>query len=200
MDLTAMSDQQCRERLEELIKDRALQFGEFTLASGKTSNYYIDGRLVTLHGEGAYCVARCILAILQDYDVDAVGGMALGADPISGATAAVAASMGIQLDAFMVRKEPKGHGTGRQVEGPIPDGAKVAMVEDTVTTGGSTLDAIAAVETERNASVEIVIAMVDRLAGAKEAIESSGYTFEALFTVETLGVEVDSTETDTAQS
>lgn len=191
MDLTAMSDERCKTRLKELIKDRALQFGDFTLASGKTSSYYIDGRLVTLHGEGAYCLARCILAILRDYDVEAVGGMALGADPISGATAAVAASRGIELDAFMVRKQPKGHGTGRQVEGPLLDGAKVAMVEDTVTTGGSTLDAIGAVERERDASVEIVIAMVDRLSGARHAIERSGYTFEPLFTVEDLGVKRD---------
>jgi orotate phosphoribosyltransferase len=191
MDLTAMTDEQCHKRLEALIKERALQFGEFTLASGATSSYYIDGRLVTLHGAGAYCLARCILAILDDYDVQAVGGMALGADPISGATAAVAASRGIELDAFMVRKEPKGYGTGRQVEGPISDGARVAMVEDTVTTGGSTLDAIAAVERERDASVEVVIAMVDRLSGAREAIEGAAYRFMPIFTVEELGVEMD---------
>ncbi len=190
MDLTQMTDEECQQRLKELVKKRALEFGEFTLASGKKSDYYIDGRLVTLHGEGAYCLARCILHILQDYDVAAVGGMALGADPISGATAAVAASMGIPLDAFMVRKEPKGHGTGRQVEGPLPDGAKVAMIEDTVTTGGSTLKAIEAVERERNASVEAVITMVDRLAGARQAIEKAGYTFHHIFTVEDLGVKI----------
>lgn len=191
MDLTAMTDQECKKRLEELIKERALEFGEFTLASGKTSDYYIDGRLVTLHGPGVYCLARCILAILADYEVQAVGGMALGADPISGAVAAVAASRGLELDAFMVRKEPKGHGTGRQVEGPIQEGSKVAMVEDVTTTGGSTLDAIEAIERERDVSVQVVIPMVDRLAEAREAIEDSGYTFEPLFTVEDLGVQID---------
>jgi len=183
-----MTAEQCKQRLKQLIIEKALRFGDFTLASGQKSSYYIDGRQVTLDGEGAYCLARCLLELLKDEDVEAVGGMAIGADPISGATSAVAASMGRKLDAFMVRKEPKDHGTGQQVEGPLAQGARVAMLEDTVTTGGSTLRAIAAVERERNAQVVIVLAMVDRQQGAAQAFEDAGYRFKPIFTVEELGV------------
>ncbi len=183
-----MTAEQCKQRLKDLIIEKALRFGDFTLASGQKSGYYIDGRQVTLDGEGAYCLARCLLELLKDEDVEAVGGMAIGADPISGATSAVAASMGRKLDAFMVRKEPKDHGTGQQVEGPLAQGARVAMLEDTVTTGGSTLRAIAAVERERNAQVVIVLAMVDRQQDAAQAFEDAGYRFKPIFTVEELGV------------
>lgn len=189
--LTAMSAAECKERLRELILEKALKFGDFTLASGAKSSYYIDGRQVTLDGEGAYCLARCVLQQLEGEQVAAVGGMALGADPISSATAAVGAAMGRKLDAFMVRKEPKDHGTAGQVEGPLERGTAVAMVEDTVTTGGSTLKAIAAVERERQARVALVIAMVDRQQGGAEAFEEAGYRFEALFTVEELGVKLE---------
>ncbi len=193
-ELTAMTAAQCQQRLKELIIAKALRFGDFTLASGQKSSYYIDGRQVTLDGEGAYCLARCLLELLKGEEVEAVGGMAIGADPISGATAAVAASLGRKLDAFMVRKEPKAHGTGQQVEGPLAEGARVAMVEDTVTTGGSTLQAIAAVENERRAEVVIVLAMVDRLQGAAEAFAEAGYRFRPVFTVADLGVQTEAQE------
>ncbi len=191
-DLTTLTPDQCKQRLKELVLEKALKFGDFTLASGQKSTYYIDGRLVTLDGEGAYCLARCIIELLADEDIEAVGGMAIGADPISGATAAVAASMGRKLNAFMVRKEPKDHGTGSQVEGPLPAGARVAMVEDTVTTGGSTLKAVAAVERERDAHVALIVAMVDRLQGARQAFADAGYRFVSIFTVEDLGVDTSS--------
>jgi orotate phosphoribosyltransferase len=189
--LTGMSAAECKQRLRELILEKALKFGNFTLASGAGSSYYIDGRQVTLDGEGAYCLARCVLERLEGQDIAAVGGMALGADPISAATAAVGATMGRKLDAFMVRKEPKDHGTAGQVEGPLKPGTAVAMVEDTVTTGGSTLRAIEAVERERQAQVALVIAMVDRQQGGAEAFAEAGYRFEALFTVEELGVKLE---------
>ena len=187
-DITTMTAEQCKARLKELILEKALRFGDFTLASGQKSNYYIDGRMVTLDGEGAYCLARCILKTLKDEDVAAVGGMALGADPISGATAAVSVTIGRQLDAFMVRKQPKDHGTGKQVEGALEAGTRVAMLEDTVTTGGSTLKAIEAVERERGAEIAVIIAMVDRLQGARELFEEAGYRFLPIFTIEELGV------------
>lgn len=187
-DITIMTAEACKTRLKELIIEKALKFGDFTLASGQKSNYYIDGRMVTLDGEGAYCLARCILEILKDEDVAAVGGMALGADPISGATAAVSVTTGRQLDAFMVRKQPKDHGTNKQVEGALEAGTRVAMLEDTVTTGGSTLKAIEAVEHERGAEVVLVIAMVDRLQGAHELFDNAGYCFTPIFTIEELGV------------
>ena len=187
-DITTMTAEQCKARLKELILEKALRFGDFTLASGQKSNYYIDGRMVTLDSEGAYCLARCILKTLKDEDVAAVGGMALGADPISGATAAVSVTIGRQLDAFMVRKQPKDHGTGKQVEGALEAGTRVAMLEDTVTTGGSTLKAIEAVERERGAEIAVIIAMVDRLQGARELFEEAGYRFLPIFTIEELGV------------
>ena len=186
--LTSMTPEQCKQRLQQLIIHKALSFGDFTLASGRKSSYYIDCRPVTLDGEGAYLLARCLLEVLEDEDVEAVGGMAIGADPISAATAVIAASMGRKLDAFIVRKEPKDHGTGRQVEGPLSQGAHVAMVEDTVTTGGSTLRAIEALQRECDAEVVIILVMVDRLEGAREAFEEAGFRFVSLFTVEDLGV------------
>lgn len=179
----------CRARLAEIIKTKALRFGEFVLASGQISNYYIDGRLVTLDPEGAFCLARCVLAMLP-LEVEAVGGMAIGADPITGAVVALAGAQGRALQGFMVRKEPKGHGTGKQVEGPLPEGARVVMLEDTITTGGSTLKAIAAVEREKQAQVVGVIAMVDRQQGAAEALAAAGYTLEPIFRIEELGVKV----------
>ncbi len=187
-DITTMTAEQCRTRLRELILEKALRFGDFTLASGQKSNYYIDGRMVTLDGEGAYCLARCILETLKSEDIAAVGGMALGADPISGATAAVSVTIGRQLDAFMVRKQPKDHGTGKQVEGALEAGTRVAMLEDTVTTGGSTLKAIEAVERERGAEIAVIIAMVDRMQGASELFTKAGYRFQPIFTIEELGV------------
>lgn len=179
----------CRARLAEIIKEKALRFGEFVLASGQTSSYYIDGRLVTLDPEGAFCLARCILDMLEE-DVQAVGGMALGADPITGAVVAAAGALGRPLLGFMVRKEPKGHGTGKQVEGPLPEGARVVMLEDTITTGGSTLKAIEAVEREKQAKVVKIITMVDRQQGAAETLAAAGYKLEPIFRIEELGVKV----------
>ncbi len=179
-----------RERLCEIIKDRALALGEFILASGQKSTYFVDGKQVTLDSEGAYCLARLILAQIAGDRVDAVGGMTLGADPIVGATVAVAATLGIPLRGFIVRKERKERGMGDQVAGPLRDGDRVVMLEDVVTTGGMTLKAIEAVERAFDVSIVKVIAMVDRLQGAREAIEAEGFEFVSLFTIEDLGVKL----------
>jgi orotate phosphoribosyltransferase len=180
----------CRARLAELIKQHALRFGDFTLASGQKSTYFIDGKLVSLQAEGLYCLSRCILDMLAGVDVDAVGGMSIGADPITGGVVALAGAIGQPLIGFLVRKEQKDHGTRKQVEGPVPDGARVVMLEDVVTTGGSTLQAIAAMEREKKAQIVKVIAMVDRLQGARENLGAAGYELEAIFTIEELGVRV----------
>jgi orotate phosphoribosyltransferase len=178
-----------RDRLRQLIHDRALQFGDFTLASGQKSTYFIDGKQVSLLGAGAHLLAQAILEVL-DPTVEAVGGMAIGADPITGAVIAHAHGQGRELTGFLVRKERKDHGTGKQVEGPLWQGARVAMLEDTITTGGSTLQAIEAVEREYNAHVVQVVAMVDRLQGAQANLAAGGYPLTALFEITEFGVQV----------
>ena len=177
-----------RARLLELIQRDAFQTGEFTLASGQKSHYYIDGRLLTLSSDGAHVLAQVILAMIEGERIDAVGGMTMGADPIIGAVLAVADLQGRTLAGFICRKEQKQHGTGRLVEGNLRPGHRVLMVEDVVTTGGSTLRAMDAVEAV-GGEVMRVIAMVDRLAGASEAFEKRGVRFTPIFTVKDLGVE-----------
>jgi orotate phosphoribosyltransferase len=176
-----------RSKLLELIRRDAFKTGEFTLASGAKSNYYIDGRLLTLSSDGAHTLARVILAMIQDEAIDSVGGMTLGADPIIGAVLALADAQGRRLKGFICRKERKGHGTGKLVEGNLAGGDRVLMVEDVVTSGGSTLRAIDAVE-ELGGRIVRVIAMVDRLAGAGEAFAARGYAFSPIFTIRDLGV------------
>jgi len=178
-----------RMRLRDLLVERAIQYGHFVLASGRTSGYYVDKTQITLMGEGLYCLARVILDQIEGMDVQAVGGMTIGADPIAGAVSALGICHGQHLDAFIVRKERKERGTRQRVEGPVPQGARVVVLEDVITTGGSALEAIRAVEEEADATVVQVIAMVDRLQGGREAIVEAGHEFTALFTVEDLGVE-----------
>lgn len=177
-----------RDRLLTLVEELALSRGHFILASGRESTYYLDGRMVTLSPEGAYLTGKLMLAQLQGQDVQAVGGLTMGADPVATAVAVVSFLEGTPIPAFLVRKEAKAHGKGKQVEGPVQPGMRVAVVEDTVTTGDSALKAIAAVEA-LGCTVVTVLALVDRLEGARELLESKGYRFEPLFTVRDLGIE-----------
>lgn len=174
-----------RRRLLEILKEKAVTFGDFTLASGRKSSYYIDARLVTLHPEGAYLIARAILDWLTEegIPVEAVGGLTLGADPIAGAVAAVSHLTGSQVSAFIVRKEAKGHGTQRRVEGPLRKGQRVVIVDDVVTTAGSTLQAIQAVE-QMGCVVAAAVCVIDREEGGAAAL--AGYRFHPLFTVSEL--------------
>jgi len=171
--------------------ERALQFGEFKLASGQTSSYYIDGKQITLMAEGLYCLARVLLDQLEGEDVDAVGGMTIGADPMAAALSVLGTCHGVNLDAFLVRKGKKERGTEQRVEGPLSHGQRAVILEDVITTGGSSLAAIEAVEQERGAEVVRVIAMVDRLQGGRENLAAAGYELTALFTIEDLGVEIE---------
>jgi orotate phosphoribosyltransferase len=179
-----------RERLIALLQRDALRTGTFTLASGRTSHYYVDGRKVTLSAEGAALIGAGVLDMLADRPgVQAVGGLTLGADPIVGATLAVAGARGrTGLRGFLVRKEAKGHGTGRLVEGPVGPGDAVAIVDDVATTGGSSLQAVDAVEA-LGCVVVRVVAVLDRLEGAAEAFAARGLDFRSLLTVRDLGVE-----------
>jgi orotate phosphoribosyltransferase len=174
-----------RERLLALLRERAIRFGDFTLASGRRSGYYLDGRLVTLDAEGACLIARVILDVVRQHGIRAqvLGGLTLGADPIAGAVAAISHVEGSPLSAFIVRKEAKGHGTGRRVEGALAPGMRAIVVDDVITTAGSTLQAIRAVE-EAGAMVAAVICLVDRLEGGAEAL--GAYPYHPLFTVNDL--------------
>lgn len=175
-------------RLVELIKEHALQFGEFTLASGKQASFYLDCRKLTLHPKGANQIGAGMLELLGENLPDAVGGMAIGADPISAATITLAGQQDLDLLAFIVRKEAKQHGTGRQVEGPVEAGMTAVIVEDVVTSGGSALKAVEAVR-DFGLKVERVLAVVDRLEGGREAIEAEGLQLDTLVTVRELGIE-----------
>ncbi|GAC1474080.1 MAG: orotate phosphoribosyltransferase [Isosphaeraceae bacterium] len=179
-----------RPRLLELLKRDALRTGTFTLASGRTSHYYVDGRKVTLSSEGAALIGAGMLSVLSVRpDIDAVGGLTMGADPIVGATLALAGLQGRHgLRGFLVRKEAKGHGTGQLVEGPLREGESVAILDDVATTGGSSLQAVAAVEA-LGCTVALVIVVLDRLEGAGAAFAARGLEFRALATIRDLGVE-----------
>ena len=182
-----MSTTYDREHLIQLIKEHALQFGTFTLASGRTANFYLDCRKLTLHPKGANEIAAGMLELLGQPQPDAIGGMAIGADPISAATITLAGQRGDPLLAFIVRKEAKQHGTGRQVEGPVEPGMSAVVVEDVVTSGGSALKAVDAAR-EFGLNVERILAVIDRLEGGREAIEAAGLTLDTLVTVRDLGI------------
>lgn len=181
-----------RARLIDLLKRDALRTGTFTLASGRSSHFYVDGRKVTLSAEGAALIGAGVLDQLAGFpDVVAVGGLTMGADPIVGATLAVAgagAGGHESLRGFLVRKEAKGHGTGKLVEGPLDSGTTVVIVDDVATTGGSSLQAVDAVE-KLGCKVAAVIVVLDRLEGAADAFAARGLTFRALTTIRDLGVE-----------
>jgi orotate phosphoribosyltransferase len=176
--------------LIELVRDRALKFGDFTLASGKKARYYLDGKQVTLDSFGAKLVAEGILDLLADNLPlpEAVGGMSIGADPITAAVITMAGVRGQPMSGFLVRKEAKGHGTNRFVEGPVQPGQRVAIVEDVVTTGGSSLDAIARAE-EFGLIVTGVVAVIDRLEGGLEAFSARGYKLSSLLTIRDFGIQ-----------
>ena len=176
-----MRIEECKSRLLQLIKERALVIGKVRLSSGKESDYYLDERIVTLSPEGAYLTAKIILDMLKDVEVNAIGGPTLAADPIVGAVTAVSYAEGKPISGFIVRKEAKGHGMGKQVEGPIESGFKVAIVDGTMTTGTSVLKAIEAVEKEGCQVVKVIL-LIDRLEGGRERIREQGYNFAAVFT------------------
>ena len=174
--------------LQSLIMEKSLKFGDFTLASGKKATYYLDCRQVTLDSVGAKLIGEGILELLQPNSMpQAVGGMSIGADPITAAVITVAAFRNIPLKGFMVRKQSKEHGTKQFVEGPVVTGDHVVIVEDVVTTGGSSLEAIEKVEAI-GGTVAGIIAIIDRLEGGRELFESKGYFFHSLFTVRDFGI------------
>ena len=169
-----------REQLRQLLKGQSLMFGDFTLASGKKSTFYFDSKRTTLLSDGAWLTAREILRLIREKRIqaDAIGGLTLGADPIVCPVAALSHTEGPKLRAFIVRKEAKEHGTGRQIEGNLPKGSRVIIVDDVVTTAGSTLKAIEAAEGEGH-TVAAVICLVDREEGG--AAKLAAYPFYPVF-------------------
>lgn len=164
------------ERLTALLGERSAKRGRFVLASGRESEFYIDARLTTMSPEGLALIGPLALSVIdeQKWIADSVGGLTLGADPVSYAISYASASTARPLRAFTVRKQPKSHGTAKLVEGPFREGDRVVVVEDVITTGGSALRAAATV-TAAGGRVLGVLAVVDREEGGREAIESAGY-------------------------
>lgn len=175
-----MTTPDLRNELLTLVREKAVRKGEHTLSSGKKSDYYIDGKQVTLDPHGIVLVAKTVLSMLHGIPVDAVGGPTLGADPIAAAVSLLSSQTGKPLKAFIVRKEEKKHGTQKKIEGPaFTAGDRVVVVEDVVTSGKSVMDAIGAIEGAK-ARVVKVICLVDREEGAKELL--ARYNFSPIFT------------------
>ncbi len=180
-----MSPDTDKSRLLALLRELSFERRKVILASGKESDFYVDCKRTALTAEGHVLVGRCLFAELRKIRplVRGVGGLTLGADPIASAVALTSFLEGEAVDAFIVRKEPKGHGTGQWIEGrkTIPDGSRVVVLEDVVTTGGSALKAIERCRAEKLEPVAC-LALVDRLEGGREAIEAAGVPLTALFT------------------
>jgi len=174
-----------KKRLLDLLKEKAYRRGKVILTSGKESDFYIDCRPVTLHPEGAYLVGKLLFERLRNVPgpIKGVGGLTLGADPIATAVSIISYIEGSPIHAFLIRKEPKKHGRGLWVEGiqNLPEGTEVAIVEDVVTTGASTIKAIERAK-EEGLKVVKVLALVDRDEGGRENLRNLGYELESLFT------------------
>lgn len=177
-----------RQDLIRLIQDEAVFHGDFTLSSGKKATYYVDMRRLTLDHRAAPAIGRIMLDLISDVDgVVAVGGLTLGADPIANAVMHESVRAGRPLDAFVVRKEPKDHGRGRQIEGADVAGKRVVVVEDTSTTGQSALKAVEALLREGAEPVAVAV-IVDRKTGAQAAVEEAGLQWLAAIDLDDLGL------------
>ncbi|MDP3919982.1 MAG: orotate phosphoribosyltransferase [Candidatus Omnitrophota bacterium] len=179
-----MDEAKLRSDLLELVKQKAMMKGDRTLASGKKSDFYIDGKQVTLDAQGIFLTGKIVINMIHGTNADAVGGPIIGADPIVAAVALLSSQSGHPVRAFLVRKEAKDHGMQKQIEGPpLKKGDRVVVVEDVVTTGASVLKAIKEIE-KMHAKVVKVICLVDREEGADETL--AGYNFSPIFSVRDL--------------
>lgn len=177
-----------KKKLLLLLKKEALKKGRFVLSSGKISNYYLDGRLITLSPRGAYLVASIILEMIKGKNIDAIGGPTLGADPIVGAIACLSYINKSPIKTFIVRKATKTHGMQRQIEGPpLKKRSRVVLVDDVATTGNSLLEVKRALD-KIGACVDEVIVIVDRCEGAKENLAKQDLSLESIFKIEEFGL------------
>ncbi|TGU72147.1 orotate phosphoribosyltransferase [Geomonas terrae] len=173
-----------KERLKKIIIELSYEKRNVTLASGRQSDFYFDGKQTTLHPEGGYLTGKLFFDAIKDVEgIEGVGGLTLGADPIATSTSVVSFLEGKPVPAFIIRKEPKGHGTGAWLEGRknLKPGSKVVIVEDVVTSGGSSIKAIKRAE-EEGLKVLGVVTLVDREEGGRENIEAEGYWLKSIFT------------------
>ncbi len=178
-----------RQTLIALVKDEAVFHGDFTLSSGKQASYYVDMRRLTMDHRAAPAIGRIVRELIADFpNVTAVGGLTLGADPIANAVMHASAGTATPLDAFVVRKEPKDHGRGRQIEGAEVEGKDVVVVEDTSTTGQSALKAVEVLRAA-GANVVAVAVVVDRKTGAQAAIEAEGLQWRSAIDLDDLGLD-----------
>lgn len=175
-----------RDRLKELFLQRAVQFGDFTLASGKKSTYYVNSKKVLFHAEAITLLGELLYEATRDLDFQAIGGLEVGAIPMAAAALTAFHRAGRQLEGFFVRKQAKGHGSKELLEGQVKAGDSVVVIDDVLTTGGSVVQAIEAVEAA-GAKVVRVVCICDRLQGAREAL--AGYDFRPLFTIRDFGIE-----------
>jgi orotate phosphoribosyltransferase len=174
-----------RDDLRKLIHDHAVVWGRVTLSSGAQADYYVDLRRVALHHAGAPLIGKVMLDLVEGWDVDAVGGLTIGADPVAAAMLHEAHRRGRALDAFVVRKEGKAHGLQRRIEGPDVAGRRVIAVEDASTTGSGVLTAVGALR-DAGANVVGTAVVVDRGAGA--AVRAAGLEYRSAFTLTDLGL------------
>ena len=176
-----------RSTLIRLLSERSLRRGKFTLASGRESAYYVDARLTSMSPEGLATIGPLALSAIRDrgWRVDAVGGLTLGADPVSYAIAVASVASPPLVRAFTVRKEAKQHGTGLLIEGPMNEGDHVVVIEDVITTGGSALRAVEAIQ-RAGASISGIVAVVDREEGGRSVLEQQGFEVVCLATVSEL--------------
>ncbi len=183
-DLSALKN-----RLKEILLQNSIQIAPenqpFTLASGKKSHYYINGKLTTADPEGLFCLSRIIFEQIKENQAQAIGGPTMGADPIVSGVTVLSHLYGQPIPLFIVRKEPKGHGTQSQVEGVNVEGKKVVLVEDVITTGGSLFKAVEVVKALGGEIVE-VLCIVDRMQGGREAFENVGLPYSPIFTISEL--------------
>lgn len=183
LNLTTANLDDLQQHLLHLLATLAYREGDFVLSSGQRSSYYINGKLVTLHPEGALCVGRLMFAMLPD-DTDGVAGLTLGADPIVAAVSVVSAYVQRPLPALIVRKEAKGHGTRAYIEGPpLSQGANVVVLEDVVTTGQSAMKAVTRLR-DAGYTVDRVLSLVDRQQGGAPFYQERGLHFESVFQIQ----------------
>lgn len=181
-------------QLLQLLKDRSFQRGTFQLASGGVSDYYIDGRTSAVFSQGAWLIGEAVYEHTKSLSIDAIGGLAVGAVPMTTAAVIAYHQHGQKMEGFWVRDEAKDHGTKKRIEGNLKPGSRVVIVDDVFTKGTSALKAARAVK-EIDCEVVLVLALVDRLQGARELFEKEGIAnYQSLFTIRDFGVEVDARE------